>query len=71
MAADGRMAKEPERLLPDTGWLPEPLRLLEETQAPEDVDTEAAVESLPDFLTGDDDNDEHSEIEAAHLIAAE
>ena len=67
----GDMAKEAERLLADTGWLPEPLRLLEETQAPEDVDTEAAVEPLPDFLTGDDDNDEHSEIEAAHLIAAE
>lgn len=67
----GDMAKEAERLLADTGWLPEPLRLLEETQAAEEVDVQVESEALPDFLAGDDDDGEHSEIEAAHLIAAE
>ena len=30
----GDMAKEAERLLADTGWLPEPLRLVAEAEAP-------------------------------------
>jgi ParB family chromosome partitioning protein len=69
------MAKEAERMLADTGWLPEPLRLVSEseTSTPEiqtgDEDDGAA---LPDFLAGDDEEiagdtegDEH------HLVAAE
>lgn len=67
----GDMAKEAERLLADTGWLPEPLRLLEEAQAAEEVDVQVESEALPDFLAGDDDDGEHSEIAAGHLIAAE
>jgi ParB family chromosome partitioning protein len=58
------MAKEAERLLEGTGWLPEPLRIAgaepmaqpdgraeTETEAEPDGDGEA----LPDFLAGDDD----------------
>ena len=53
----GDMATEAERLLADSGWLPEPLRMIEtaEEQA-DDVD-------LPAFLVGED--------EAAIAIAAE
>lgn len=67
----GDMAKEAERLLTDTGWLPEPLRLV-------DLDTEAADagddgEALPDFLAGDGDEDEATEAEDEQvvLVAAE
>jgi len=66
----GDMAKEAERLLADTGWLPEPLRLFNEAQSPDDVVTEGEIEALPDFLSGDDDA-EYPEDETAHLIAAE
>jgi ParB family transcriptional regulator, chromosome partitioning protein len=45
------MAKEAERLLEGTGWLPEPLRLAEavsRSNAPE-----SSAEPLPEFLSGD------------------
>ncbi|MFU0506398.1 ParB/RepB/Spo0J family partition protein [Pseudaminobacter sp. NGMCC 1.201702] len=67
----GDMAKEAERLLADTGWLPEPLRLFEDAQAPEPVDAQDETQVLPDFLAGDADEDEQAEDHAAHLIAAE
>ncbi|TGQ04121.1 MULTISPECIES: ParB/RepB/Spo0J family partition protein [unclassified Mesorhizobium] len=64
----GDMAKEAERLLADSGWLPEPLR-------PVDVDAEAADtnadddEALPEFLAGDDDaasaDQEEKQLDAA------
>jgi ParB family chromosome partitioning protein len=70
----GDMAKEAERLLADTGWLPEPLRLIDpydgETVKPgaeADADDEAA---LPAFLSEDGDEDAE-EIEDALKIAAE
>ncbi|WP_120632614.1 ParB/RepB/Spo0J family partition protein [Ruegeria sp. EL01] len=45
----GDMANEAERLLADSGWLPEPLRLIDAPELEvEDVD-------LPDFLTADQD----------------
>ena len=53
----GDMAKEAERLLADTGWLPEPLRLMEEagTSGPgAGTDGEDEGAALPDFLTADD-----------------
>ncbi|MNL88768.1 hypothetical protein D3C87_2186880 [compost metagenome] len=61
------MAKEAERLLADTGWLPEPLRLVEQGEPATDGDGDDA---LPAFL---DDEDELSEEEdeALHAIAAE
>jgi ParB family transcriptional regulator, chromosome partitioning protein len=47
----GEMAKEAERLLGDTGWLPEPLRLADEVAEASAEEGEA----LPDFLADDDD----------------
>jgi ParB family chromosome partitioning protein len=73
----GDMAKEAERLLADTGWLPEPLRLFDpndgqtlEPGAEADAADEAA---LPDFLSDDGDDEETGEIEDedALTIAAE
>ncbi|MFG1423094.1 ParB/RepB/Spo0J family partition protein [Roseixanthobacter liquoris] len=70
----GDMAKEAERLLADTGWLPEPLRIADADVAP-DAETSSADDGaeLPAFLGADDDeavpadgeDDEHQ------LIAAE
>jgi ParB family transcriptional regulator, chromosome partitioning protein len=57
------MAKEAERLLAGTGWLPEPLRLSE-------IETEA--EALPDFLAEDEDDAQaETEEEQPHMAAAE
>jgi ParB family chromosome partitioning protein len=58
----GDMAKEAERLLEGTGWLPEPLRgaALDDAPIAPSEDTKA----LPDFLTGDED-DEAAEDTAA------
>jgi ParB family chromosome partitioning protein len=47
------MAKEAERLLAGTGWLPEPLRL-PEPEVPADVAGADAEESLPAFLDDED-----------------
>lgn len=54
------MAKEAERLLAGTGWLPEPLRGPEADMAPV---VEEGADALPDFLSGDADHG--SEIGAA------
>jgi ParB family chromosome partitioning protein len=54
----GEMAKEAERLLEDTGWLPEPLRLAD-LELVHDDETDA--EALPEFL----DDDEAEPAEAA------
>ncbi len=73
----GDMAKEAERLLADTGWLPEPLRLIDpddgqaiEPGAEADTGDEAV---LPEFLSEDGDEEEADEIEDddALTIAAE
>ncbi len=67
----GDMAKEAERLLDGSGWLPEPLR------TPETLDGDAAEASadaeLPAFLSDDEQHEqaEADEPEAAHAIAAE
>ena len=62
----GDMAKEAERLLADSGWIPEPLRL-----APLDADTAEQpydeTDTLPAFLTEDDE----SEDEEQQPVAAE
>ena len=47
------MAREAERLLAGTGWLPEPLRTPVESAVQPDAG--AATESLPAFLTGEGD----------------
>ena len=72
----GDMAKEAERLLADTGWLPEPLRLVDlddgqtiEPGTEADAGDDAA---LPDFLSGDgDDETDEIEDEDTLTIAAE
>lgn len=65
------MAKEAQRLLAETGWLPEPLRLFEPDQTSDDVGPQDDIKALPDFLAGDDEDQVHAENDAAHLIAAE
>jgi len=53
------MAKEAERLLAGTGWLPEPLRTpgaqANEGEVGPEVDDVSATESLPAFLAGGDE----------------
>ena len=69
----GDMAKEAERLLADTGWLPEPLRLVD-LDGDAAADTDGEVEALPDFLAGDGDDEEaaaEEDEDRQHLVAAE
>jgi ParB family chromosome partitioning protein len=66
----GDMAREAERLLDGTGWLPEPLRLVEVDVAGQDANGEA--DALPEFLaTGEDEAAADAEEEQPHIIAAE
>jgi ParB family chromosome partitioning protein len=74
----GDMAKEAERLLADTGWLPEPLRLLDPDDGQGHIEPSAEADAgddaaLPDFLSEDGDDEETDEIEDedALTIAAE
>ncbi|MBD3728077.1 MAG: ParB/RepB/Spo0J family partition protein [Sphingomonadales bacterium] len=68
----GDMAKEAERLLADSGWLPEPLRLTEvEPATGSAAGTDGEIEALPEFLTSDDESSADNEENPAHLIAAE
>jgi ParB family chromosome partitioning protein len=68
----GDMAKEAERLLADSGWLPEPLRLTEvEPATGSALEGDGETEALPEFLTGDDETSADNEEDPAHLIAAE
>ena len=64
------MAREAERLLADSGWLPEPLRL-DDPDLGQAAKTEDAGVELPAFLTGDDETQPDDEEERQHLIAAE
>ncbi len=69
----GDMAKEAERLLAETGWLPEPLRMVDRDASIEvdaEVDTEA--DDLPEFLVDDGEDEEaNEEEEAQSMVAAE
>ena len=50
------MAKEAERLLEGTGWLPEPLRLADAESGPQATgEGETEAEALPAFLAGEDE----------------
>jgi ParB family chromosome partitioning protein len=66
----GDMAREAERLLAGTGWLPEPLRLADiETAA--DTPT-GETEALPDFLASDDEDAAvETDDDPTRMIAAE
>ena len=61
------MAKEAERLLEGTGWLPEPLRVAQESAA----ESATEVEALPAFLA--DEHEAGSDITTtpSHAVAAE
>lgn len=73
----GEMAREAERLLGDSGWLPEPLRTSDiDTDQLGDGDAAAESADLPDFLAGhadEEDGDAEDDGEAAdeELAAAE
>ncbi len=68
----GEMAKEAERLLADTGWLPEPLRrALPDTADDVDPASGSEGEDLPDFLAGEDDAPAEDEDETQPPVAAE
>jgi ParB family chromosome partitioning protein len=67
------MAREAERLLAGTGWVPEPLRTPDPQSA--DLESEAGAEALPAFLA-DGEEDETEDAMAAvpeqpHAVAAE
>jgi ParB family chromosome partitioning protein len=64
------MAKEAERLLEGTGWLPEPLRLADIASVSNGSDSTG--EPLPEFLADDEDEaGESAEEEPPHAVAAE
>ncbi|WP_423416158.1 ParB N-terminal domain-containing protein [Hyphomicrobium sp. B1] len=70
----GDMAKEAERLLADTGWLPEPLRMasLDGDQPIEREKVDAGEDAaLPDFLTEDGEDDDAAGEDEQALMAAE
>ena len=68
----GDMAKEAERLLADTGWLPEPLRMVDEGAEVDLTSTEGDADDLPDFLSGDEgEGDPADDEEEQHMVAAE
>lgn len=63
------MAEEAERLLDGSGWLPEPLRLLDAVPAPAEQDGETGP--LPEFLADDEDQESVSDDDRPQLDAAE
>ncbi|CAI2932202.1 ParB/RepB/Spo0J family partition protein [Aminobacter niigataensis] len=72
----GDMAKEAERLLAETNWLPEPLRLASldgDQLEPDDQADTGEDTALPDFLTedGEDEDTADDEDEFQHAVAAE
>lgn len=72
----GDMAKEAERLLAGSGWLPEPLRLAGVDGDPAvgaDGGDETEGAELPDFLSNDEDSETppDGEDDQRHLVAAE
>ncbi|WP_406736638.1 ParB/RepB/Spo0J family partition protein [Thioclava sp. GXIMD4215] len=64
----GELAVEAERLLAETGWLPEPLRMVDR-DAEAGGDTEA--DDLPEFLAGDGEDEDATEDEEQPRVAAE
>ena len=68
----GDMAKEAERLLAETGWLPEPLRMVDDGIEVDPASAAAAeADDLPDFLSGDGEDDPADDEEEQHMVAAE
>jgi ParB family transcriptional regulator, chromosome partitioning protein len=65
----GDMAKEAERLLDGSGWLPEALRLAEIVPLPAEQEGEAGP--LPEFLADEEEQEAAAEEERPQLDAAE
>jgi ParB family chromosome partitioning protein len=67
------MAKEAERLLDGTGWLPEPLRLASVAQVDDTANGGEIQEAvtLPAFLADEDENASEDESDEPAVIAAE
>ena len=66
------MAKEAERLLGGTSWLPEPLRTREADVSDSDDESESAAQPLPAFLADEEDEaTADPEDPQPHGIAAE
>jgi ParB family chromosome partitioning protein len=65
------MAREAERLLEGTGWLPEPLRTPDAAADANDADAGEDAEALPAFLANDKENTGEEEAEEPAVIAAE
>jgi ParB family chromosome partitioning protein len=62
------MAKEAERLLDGSGWLPEPLRL---EVAPVLAEQDGEAGPLPEFLADEEDRDVAADDDRPQLDAAE
>ena len=66
------MANEAERLLEGTGWVPEPLRLIDTAVAAEPAPgTEGELAALPAFLANGKDGEVEAEGLQGHAVAAE
>lgn len=63
------MAKEAERLLDGSGWLPEPLRLVDPSVSSAEQESEASP--LPQFLADDEDRENVGDDDPQQLDAAE
>ncbi len=63
------MAKEAERLLKGSGWLPEPLRLVDPAASPAEEEGEAGP--LPDFLADEEEGENAGDDDPQQLDAAE
>ncbi|MGY3441306.1 ParB/RepB/Spo0J family partition protein [Bradyrhizobium sp. USDA 4473] len=65
----GDMAKEAERLLAESGWLPEPLRI---AVSDEVVESASEDDALPEFLSCEEEEEvADDDADASHMIAAE
>jgi ParB family transcriptional regulator, chromosome partitioning protein len=68
------MAEEAERLLADTGWLPEPLRTTNVPIASGNGETDTSADALPAFLADAEDGNQDDSTDAEeplHVVAAE
>jgi ParB family chromosome partitioning protein len=63
------IAKEAERLLDGSGWLPEPMRLVDIAPAAAEENGEAGL--LPEFLADDEDQESVSDDDRPQLDAAQ
>jgi ParB family chromosome partitioning protein len=64
------MAKEAERLLEGTGWLPEPLRRTDvDSTAEPTAEAEPDGNALPAFLADDDESSDAAEEEPQTIAA--